>query len=316
MLDRNIDGSIFTEMAERRSRSEELHAKAVEKGLAVEQAALSEPDASVFEAEPEMKPAFDMESIEASSVSENELQVSASEELVEEASLPESRPDPGEEEVVLEIPADPLGEDSGSGSRETSAQDTLAQSPEAVAHSQDGLENAEELVEAERPLDDPAPEALAKKQLPEESEALLEEQPAEESVPNAAVAEAQSAGEPALDSLSSPEDLIDQSEGLLGDAPEPIADAEVVLAAEELVDQIGSVVDIQKLPKTQPSRVMSKVAKAKETAEEKQSASAIAPESAKGSEKAPSPAKPDPTASSTPKKKKKISLLDSYFKGL
>ncbi|MDQ8179228.1 hypothetical protein [Pelagicoccus sp. SDUM812005] len=144
---------------------------------------------------------------------------------------------------------------------------------------------------------------------------------AAESLETAESAPAEEMAEEPADSLKS-EDLIEQSESLLADAPEPIADAEVIMAAEELVDRIGPVVDIQSLPKTQPSRVLSKTAKA--MAEEPEAKpSAAQPEAEKEPQPTPVAKKVEPVPQETQeaavppkKKKKKVSLLDSYFKGL
>ncbi|MDQ8185549.1 hypothetical protein [Pelagicoccus sp. SDUM812002] len=113
-------------------------------------------------------------------------------------------------------------------------------------------------------------------------------------------------------------DLIGQSDELLAEAPGLITDAEVILAAEELVNRIGPVVDIQSLPKTQPSRVLSKTTqpKAADPVEEKTPAQSEQRPSDEPKKAASSAAKLGEQSEPPKKKKKKISLLDSYFKGL
>jgi len=294
MADSNTDGSIFSEMAERRSRSDELQAKAIEQGLAFVPSSETEVPEPAFEPEDqEMKPAFDMERFESELVSENELQRSEPAAIEGEADSEETdliRSLDTTEEASENIAGEVIVEAKIDEPRELSAPDaeeeesTIPSEPEASA------EDIEPLVS-------------------DETESVEEPRPVAES--------SETAQEGAEETPSSPEDLIQESGDLLGEAPEPIADAEVIMAAEDLVDQIGSVVDIQSLPKTQPSRVMSKVAQSEEKPPEKSSSDAIRlPEEKEIAKPAPKNKKPDPTAAKPKKKKKKISLLDSYFKGL
>ncbi|MBD5780558.1 hypothetical protein IEN85_13740 [Pelagicoccus sp. NFK12] len=152
----------------------------------------------------------------------------------------------------------------------------------------------------------------------------VEEMPQNEELEERQVAQEEATVAAELPPLSD-EDLIGQSDGLLAEAPEPVPDAEVIMAAEELVDRIGPVVDIQSLPKTQPSRVLSKTtqSQASEQVREKPASKVKAqPKKSQASSKPPE-VKPQVVSEGTgdapapqKKKKKKISLLDSYFKGL
>ncbi|MFC0537378.1 hypothetical protein [Pelagicoccus mobilis] len=320
MADSNTDGSIFTEMAARRSRSDELQAKAIEQGLVVEQVVTAAPEELSVEAEPDMKPAFDMESFESSLVSENELQP------VETEETPES---------LLEIPADPVSETLTEAEEPIRSLDTepgehLPTEVEATPEAE--VTEEFEASDGEADVDEPIlAEVEAEVDVDSSSEVELEaeeepvSQSAEETVAAKEVVESPEgveAGEiseelPEEEGSASQEDLIEQSGDLLGEAPEPISDAEVIMAAEELVDRIGSVVDIQSLPKTQPSRVLSKVAKSEENEEKKAEPEAIRlPEENEAPKSVESAAEPEPSPTKPKKKKKKVSLLDSYFKGL
>lgn len=132
---------------------------------------------------------------------------------------------------------------------------------------------------------------------------------------------------PDEDEALAPEELIARSDSLLSDEPASLDEAEARMEAEALVDRIGPIVDIQNLPKTQPSRVLSKTEKAVEEAKtakpEASDPTSAEPPQALASmdglvEGAPeSGSKPgEPPEAGKAKKKKRISLLDSYFKGL
>ncbi|WP_309020534.1 hypothetical protein [Pelagicoccus sp. SDUM812003] len=123
-----------------------------------------------------------------------------------------------------------------------------------------------------------------------------------------------------------PEETIESSESPLLDDPASLENLEVDVEAESLVDQFGDIVDIQKLPKSKPSRVLSKASQLeKEGKLQRDKPEPKVPKPTHEPEKAKShgfteaevelvePAdKPKPVK----KKKKRVSLLDSYFKGL
>ncbi len=146
----------------------------------------------------------------------------------------------------------------------------------------------------------------------------------EEAEPIVSVSESQSELASEIEEEEKPEaveDLIDESDEWLAPEPGLITDAEVRMAAEELVDRIGPVVDIQSLPKTQPSRVLSKTTKLKQA----ETPEAKTPTPSQELPKEPVVSKKEDDivsklvedeSSPKKKKKKKISLLDSYFKGL
>lgn len=114
----------------------------------------------------------------------------------------------------------------------------------------------------------------------------------------------------AAEAPPSPEETIAASEPLLEEEPQLDFEEEARAEAESLVDQIGPILDIQRLPKTKPSRVLSKTA-AKEQGPKRD-------EQAKPDE--PAPGREEATdgqdISEAKPKKKRVSLLDSYFKGL
>ena len=125
------------------------------------------------------------------------------------------------------------------------------------------------------------------------------------------------------------EELIAESEDFLAEEPQMLSDVEKTLAAEIIAERIGQVVDIQRFPKTKPRRVMAKVeseekARQKKAAEPERSAGPNAPVvSRSGPEQVinkADPAKPVSGALDTPGvdklKKKRVSLLDNYFRGL
>lgn len=159
----------------------------------------------------------------------------------------------------------------------------------------------------------------------ESSDSVDDLAPSEEPVAeNEEVSPSTSAAEPEPEGIESDapvsiEDEIDESDEFLPPEPEGVFDAEVMMAAEELVNRIGPVVDIQSLPKTQPMRVLSKAAKA---AEEEANPTPAPAAPAEVEKEKPAVAKVDSPPSKTeekakPKpKKKRVSLLDSYFKGL
>lgn len=302
MTDSKTEGSIFSEMAERRSRSDELQARAIERGLEVEQEPVASVENESVESEVDMKPAFDMESFESDLVSKNEVQKIDSVDAVEEAETFESDLTlPVEPEPILEIPADPVvaevePEDADFEKAEIVDEEEGSESLDAVEETVTGAPSGEAL---ESQLSDVGNQV--------ESDLPLESENGNQS----------EGGDEAIEESASPEDLIVESGDLLGEAPEPIEDAEVLMAAEDLVDQIGSVVDIQSLPKTQPSRVLSKVSKSETKASEKPKHEVAVSEPTAETVRSESKAvKPDPTAAKPKKKKKKVSLLDSYFKGL
>jgi len=117
-----------------------------------------------------------------------------------------------------------------------------------------------------------------------------------------------------------------EESSLLDEEPDYVSEAELVLAAEELVERIGPVIDIKSLPKTPPKRVLAKVAMEAEAQKPAVSAGAeggaadhaqaatLSPEAALGAQAS----KPAPLESpvAPKKRKKKATLLDSYFKGL
>lgn len=303
-------------MAERRSRSQTLQAKALEQGVAVsELRAGTSEDEQELEAL-EMKPAFDMESLESGLVSENELQ--SDETQVAEVSESVS------DEVLEETVEDAIEPESDL-TTETQAIQEMKENevPIEAADCSEMNEGAVDKIEeyiAEKIPADPGVQFVEEEACPSgESRSSLEDEPeletqATEEVVDNEVLEPEERVESALPSS---EDLIDDDGDLLGDAPEPIADAESLMAAEELVDRIGAVVDIQSLPKTQPSRVMSKVSKSEQPAEGKREPDPVeSPKSMPVSKAPPTTSKPDPTAAKPKKKKKKATLLDSYFKGL
>ncbi len=125
------------------------------------------------------------------------------------------------------------------------------------------------------------------------------------------------------------EDLIAESEDFMPEEPQMLTDVEKTLAAEIIAERIGQVVDIQRFPKTKPRRVMAKVeseekARQKKSAEPERAAvpgaSATArPEPVRVSKEADI-AKPGSgsvdTHGAEKAKKKRVSLLDNYFKGL
>ncbi len=379
-------------MAERRSRCEKLNARAVEQGLAVEVSMVSTDAGESDAMELEPSPAFDMESLNPTHVSENEIQEEASEPAAIENL--DTKPDLVSEDLAIDNPPseapsyfDDLDEKPPVESSED-LQEAPVEELEEVAAQSHGVDRDEvagpvanedfsTVVEEEESdvvspiedvgtdyavvaaasyfgdldepvfeepapiLDEPEAAPTAEQLDVEESSELEDAEDAALESPSAASPETVSEpeelsaelAEQPLDTVDdgvagaeieepapvSEKELIEQSEDLLAEAPEPIADAEVLLAAEELVDRIGPVVDIQGLPKTQPSRVLSK------TTQQKPVEPVEPPSTAKAEETLPVAPKKDPSLPlsgaeelSPPKskKKKKISLLDSYFKGL
>lgn len=142
----------------------------------------------------------------------------------------------------------------------------------------------------------------------EEREALLDQSDAAESGSAPGPGEDTDEG---VDEPLSPEEAIAQSESPLDEEPQALDEAEVRLEAESLVDQIGPIVDIQSLPKTRPMRVLSKTSATKpEVKEAEPQRTESRPEAERPDEK-----REHVSAEAKPKKKR-VSLLDSYFKGL
>lgn len=244
-------GTLFEELAERRSRSSELNALAIEQGVPVFVA-----KAQVSEDDVEAATVPEMDGVAVDLVGENPIQLPVAE--------------------VIEAAAEEL-DVSDYDPFEVAAAETV---------SDDKAEAGEE-----------AGSAVAREEEADASGSSFEDLP-----------EAEPETEPAQ---LTPNELIAQSEDLLGVGPEAIEDAEVIMAAEDIVDRIGSVVDIQSLPKTQPSRVMAKVQAAAEASGKKYEPSP--PTSPKAEEGLSAKLGED---ESKPNRKKTISLLDSYFKGL
>ncbi|MBC2605278.1 hypothetical protein [Pelagicoccus albus] len=390
MSDTERQGSIYGEMAERRSRSEELQSKAEEMGVPV-----FVPD-SVSESASEVEENYEIVSeVEISevndSVSDPELEEVAVDALQDEQELPEPQtienemvpetdlvvpadPDPVIEDIVepasdaeLELEVNSIGEETSYFSdldeelpKEQSSELLEAtEEVEQVSAISEELGVSEEIATAEvaddsvEELDLPAaeePESVADEEvasfevdaepLEVESKApeAIDSDPVEEETVSAnddiqeeaeapAVDEIEAIGDPEPvseeaisedipDEISdeepkTPEQLIGESVDLLGDAPEMIEDSDVRRVAEDIVDKIGSVVDIHNLPKTQPSRVLSKVAKAQEAEKGGSEEKVELPVVEKKTE-----AKAETSSVPPKKKRKKVSLLDSYFKGL
>lgn len=334
-------GSIFQEMIERRSRSEELNALAVSQGLPAV-ASWSAPQGVVEDESQRADPEVDLEDSASTETKNEEIDANDSSSIFEDL---ESVP------VVLdaELPAleieeasapgyfDSIGLDDGDLGQESSVAASVFEDDgpslgEVEAESEsvgadeslsvfDSVEEIslqpgfEEIVVSEgsalasvgefsEPADDFEPFVDPVSDLGDIAEPISTAAPEPEGIePEAPV---------------SIEDEIDESDAFLPPEPEGVFDAEVMMAAEELVNRIGPVVDIQSLPKTQPMRVLSKAAKA---AEEEANPAPAAPVEVR--KETPRVAEIDspPTKAVVDKekpklKKKKVSLLDSYFKGL
>lgn len=333
-------GSIFDELAERRSRNSDLDALAEEQG--VPRFAERVQSSTIEEAEPEieMKPAFDLDEVELSPVvsepiqedavpDEDEIELQSfdtSEELEEEPLVSDGAPEEleielrevEEPEPVFDEAAIPEAEvESVTEELEEEESEESVPEPESIA----GIEPQETPIESEE-----AVPASYFDNLEDEDAGAVIEQPVDPEADSKVEEEIEAAAISDIEGFTEPLDLsemIEQSDSLLDSEPETIPDAEVIVAAESLVDKIGPVVDIQSLPKTQPSRVMSKVQNAAQEFETPKPAEAVEPE------RVVQPISPDTVVqsekvdtseenSSKPKnkKKKKISLLDSYFKGL
>lgn len=295
MLETDKEGTIFGEMMERRSRSEELTERALDRGLEVfkgESEAVA--DDLMEDVELEMKPAFEESEVaQEVSVSENAIQaesLDANEEELELASEVEDEVAAEESEVEADVGF--VGEEA---------------LEEEVTIPADGQVDFEAPIEDALVVEDE--EAVA------EAPGYFEDLDGEDEVEEEVLAEADAGmEEPEVEEQAKrPEELIEESDDLLAAEPEPVADAEVTMAAEDLVDRIGPVVDIQSLPKTQPTRVLSKTAKAAEAPKQESvpekavSREPVVEEKVSQAAEEAAPAK---------KKKKKVSLLDSYFKGL
>ncbi len=391
-------------MEERRSRCENLNAKAVEQGLVAAPIMVSTDDDRIDEPEPELAPAFDMDEIGSGNVSENEIRLDESstmEDVLDTAS--------DVDEIVIDNPTSSVSgyfdhvEDAEKASEQPPEPEVAAEAEAEASPSYFGSLDEPVFEEPGPVLDEPEPiesigsaepaaefESMPEIAEPQEIEPVAQEEATLEDVSSAAEPEAAEAAtspsyfgsldepvfeepgpvldepetiesiesaEPAADFESMPEiaepqevetveeeeatpaasvselgseieeepeaveDLISQSDEWLAPEPELITDAEIRMAAEELVDRIGPVVDIQNLPKTQPSRVLSKTAK--QVQEETPEAKLPTPRQESPQEPVVSKKEDDIVSKlvedeSGPKKKKKkkISLLDSYFKGL
>lgn len=281
------------ELETRRNRSSKLMELAIQAGF-VDAAVATEPEPAASAPEESfaaMPPAFDEESL------------AVSETAVPDLEIPDEAPAP------IEIPADPVAE----------APEPAPTSPNNYFGSID--------------IDQPPPPAASEP---------VEEAESEESI---AEATAQAFDEPRLPEPvveqppPPPEQLISESEDFLAEEPQILEEVEKTLAAEILAERIGQVVDIQRFPKTKPMRVLAKVkseAKKAEAAAQKP-APAPKPPTAKAAppaEKQKTPEKPRPADKPKPAenplpeadaadlgapdkpKKKRVSLLDSYFRGL
>ncbi|EDY84141.1 hypothetical protein VDG1235_3771 [Verrucomicrobiia bacterium DG1235] len=333
--------SIFSEMAERRSRCDDLNARAVDHGLEVFQA--DDSDSELDETEVELKPAFAMDEIEESLVSKNKIQPAA---VVDKEALDSGESILDEIEDGLESPVEGLEAAVDFGERvidnveppsalEPTTQDE--QGSEDLSEASIELEASVELTEQEPETPLPVGEFEVTSEVSDDSEILSEEtepdagispEVSEEAKEGEMLAEVESGSASYFDDIekeaeapieeeeTSKEELIEQSEELLAAEPEPVVDAEVAKVAEDLVDRIGPVVDIQSLPKTQPSRVLSKTAKPKEDPNSAQRPELDEPLSVPPVEDRADRKAVDEGAPAKKKKKKKVSVLDSYFKGL
>lgn len=204
----------------------------------------------------------------------------------------ESVPEEGEEEIVPESSDEDVVEDE-----EIAAVETVSE------------EDASEIVE---------------ESASHQEEVVVEEDEVAES-------EAEAVADTEADDVLDPIDEISSSASFLDDEPQLIDGNESEFVAEQLVDEVGDIVDIQRLPKSQPNRVLSK---AKLEAEGKKNVSEevskpVTPmvphkEAVKPAIEEPKPEEPPVEESvaeeavDKPKKakKKRVSLLDSYFRGL
>lgn len=232
--------------------------------------------------------------------------------------------------AVVEIPADPPAADELANE----PTDTVTEIPNVAANDasvfcdeiqaisdEDAPDYPETLKEAE---DDAAVEATSIEDAVEDSEAAeaasevsddvgLEphglDKAETEIAPGAADAPTESQEVAGQETPNDDGEKSDPFPGADLDLPE---DLEESLEAEKLADQIGQVVDIQRLPKTKPMRVLSKAARG-------ETGAAGSPKKPDRPEESGVPLEaPDLAAESNSpaKKKKRATLLDSYFKGL
>lgn len=341
----------MSEVAMRRSRSARLSELAEQLGIV---AARSSVEAPVEDSEPEeleaVQPAFDELEI---AVSEGSIQedMPPSESAGNEGPLPTEIPaDPrdvnaalaaltqelakeeesGEAASELEETEEPKGtsgildsEDDGSALSETepvseleTEMQNLSLEVEAAAEEQVQTSQASSVHVSDDPVI-----SFAKLDAAPESEAREESEPeADQLFPQVAEEVEASTVEPEAESTppATPEEAIVQSDPFLDEEPQLFETLESEFVAEKLVDQVGEIVNIQRLPKTQPSRVLSKT-----KAQEKGGAKPIGDGNSSPTERAVSepkspeqPKKPSSEAEGAKPKKKRVSLLDSYFKGM
>lgn len=305
--------SILYELAARRARCETLNERAREMGLKLAEdfpesieGPVEEPlPTAALEPESLLEPALET----PEPVSENELPEKTENEILNE---PDSLP--SVDWGSLEMKGDPL---SPAASPKAEPKVDMAQ-PEALVENPESEPLQREAADEVIAGDDLSPEVEGAKTAREEKSTEGPEL-SSESEESSRVAESEAADSYAA---MDPNALLGESDSILKSAPDVVM-TEEPSDLEEIVDAIGDVVNIQKLPKTKPKRVLFKANQGganskrpvKTVAAEPPVPDRIVEESVLDS--MPNAAK-SPAGGKSPKKRKKkrVSLLDSYFKGM